>query len=71
MPWREEYAPTDITESFANEITDNVIFVPDRKGHDRKYSLDTSKIKSELSWKPEIRFNDGLLDTVNWIKENF
>lgn len=62
---------SDITEEFANTITENVVFVPDRKGHDRKYSLDTSKIKHELSWTPKVLFDDGILDTVRWIKENF
>lgn len=62
---------SDITESFANEITDNFVFVPDRKGHDRKYSLDTSKIKSELSWEPTVSFAEGLDHTVAWIKENY
>jgi len=61
----------DITEDFANKITDNVEFVPDRPGHDRKYSLDCSKIEKELSWKPEAEFETALLDTVKWIKENF
>ena len=61
----------DITEDFANEITDNVEFVPDRKGHDRKYSLDCSKIERELSWNPAVPFDIGLFDTVKWIKDNF
>ena len=62
---------SDITEAFANEITDNIEFIADRPGHDRKYSLDCSKAKSELSWKPEISFDEGLYDTVKWIKENY
>lgn len=61
---------SDITEDFANEITDNIEFVSDRPGHDRKYSLDSSKIKNELFWIPEISFDEGLLDTVKWIKDN-
>ena len=61
----------DITESFANEITDNVEFVEDRKGHDRKYSINSSKIKNGLSWMPEVEFDKGLFETVKWIKEVF
>ena len=61
----------DITEDFANEITDNVVFVEDRKGHDKKYSLDCSKIKNELSWMPTVNFDAGLFNTVKWIKDNF
>ena len=62
---------SDITEDFANEITDNVEFVADRKGHDRKYSLSSDKIKSELSWEPAVTFDYGIYDTVKWIKDNF
>lgn len=61
----------DITEEFANAITDNVSFVPDRKGHDIKYSINSKKARSELSWKPEIPFDEGLYDTVKWIKDNY
>ena len=62
---------SDSTEDFANEITDNVEFVPDRKGHDRKYSLNSSKLQRELSWMPEVSFNKGIYDTVKFIKDNF
>ncbi|MGH8982065.1 MAG: dTDP-glucose 4,6-dehydratase [Acidimicrobiales bacterium] len=40
--------------------------VPDRPGHDRRYVLDTAKIRSELGWAPEIEFSDGVADTVAW-----
>jgi len=43
--------------------------VKDREGHDRRYALDCSKIQS-LGWKPNIRFEDGLRDTVTWYKNN-
>lgn len=43
--------------------------VPDRPGHDRRYSLDTTKIK-ELGWKPEFGFTESLEKTVRWYKEN-
>ena len=46
-------------------------FVADRKGHDRKYSLDTNKIKSTLYWSANISFDKGLYDTIKWIKEVF
>ena len=41
-------------------------FVPDRPGHDRRYALDASLIRSELGWRPRHRFEDGLADTVAW-----
>jgi dTDP-glucose 4,6-dehydratase len=40
--------------------------VPDRPGHDRRYVLDWSKIHRELGWSPEVGFDGGLADTVEW-----
>jgi dTDP-glucose 4,6-dehydratase len=40
--------------------------VPDRPGHDRRYLLDSSKLRSELGWAPEISWEDGLAQTVEW-----
>jgi dTDP-glucose 4,6-dehydratase len=45
-------------------------FVKDRKGHDRKYSVNWSKINRELDWKPKYNFNDWLKKTVLWYKDN-
>jgi dTDP-glucose 4,6-dehydratase len=41
-------------------------FVKDRPGHDRRYAIDPSKIECELGWKPRIRFEEGLRETVRW-----
>jgi dTDP-glucose 4,6-dehydratase len=43
--------------------------VPDRLGHDRRYCLDTTKLRG-LGWTPEMDFNDGLRQTVAWYREN-
>jgi len=40
--------------------------VPDRPGHDRRYLLDSSKLRNELGWKPDIAFEDGMRETVEW-----
>ncbi len=45
-------------------------YVPDRPGHDRRYLLDSTKIRSELGWNPEIPFQKGFRETVLWYKEN-
>lgn len=45
-------------------------FVPDRPGHDRRYAINASKIKSELGWSPSISWNDGFEKTVNWYLNN-
>jgi len=46
-----------------------VASVPDRPGHDYRYSLDWSRL-AELGWKPETRFHDGLAETVEWYREH-
>jgi dTDP-glucose 4,6-dehydratase len=43
--------------------------VQDRPGHDRRYSLDTSKLRA-LGWQPQVPFERGLADTVNWYRQN-
>jgi dTDP-glucose 4,6-dehydratase len=44
--------------------------VPDRPGHDRRYLLDSSKLRRELGWQPEVGFDDGLRATVEWYRDN-
>jgi dTDP-glucose 4,6-dehydratase len=48
--------------SYANQIT----FVTDRPGHDRRYAIDASKLEQELSWKPVETFESGIRQTVQW-----
>jgi dTDP-glucose 4,6-dehydratase len=43
--------------------------VQDRPGHDLRYSLDTSKVK-KLGWQPQVRFDEGLKETVRWYRDN-
>jgi dTDP-glucose 4,6-dehydratase len=43
--------------------------VADRPGHDRRYSLDTSKLRA-IGWEPKVEFADGLADTVEWYRAN-
>jgi dTDP-glucose 4,6-dehydratase len=45
-------------------------YVPDRPGHDRRYLLDSEKIRKELGWQPQILFGEGLRETVLWYKNN-
>jgi dTDP-glucose 4,6-dehydratase len=44
--------------------------VPDRPGHDRRYLLDSSKLRLELGWEPEWEFDPGLAATVEWYAAN-
>lgn len=41
-------------------------YVEDRKGHDRRYAIDASKIKAELGWQPQYDFDTGLQQTISW-----
>lgn len=52
--------------SYSNQIT----FVKDRPGHDRRYAIDFTKISTELGWRPEMTFEEGIEKTVNWYLEN-
>lgn len=44
--------------------------VADRKGHDRRYAIDPSKIQKELGWEPETAFEDGIRKTIQWYLDN-
>ena len=73
----ETYNVGSGVEKTIDEIADTVLeltgkppslkaIVPDRPGHDRRYLLDSSKIRRELGWKPDIAFDDGMRETVEW-----
>ncbi|MDP4092276.1 MAG: dTDP-glucose 4,6-dehydratase [Bacillota bacterium] len=44
-------------------------FVKDRLGHDRRYAVDSTKIRNELNWQPEMKFETGIIKTINWHME--
>jgi dTDP-glucose 4,6-dehydratase len=44
--------------------------VPDRPGHDRRYLLDSTKLREQLGWRDEIPFEEGLAETVRWYEAN-
>lgn len=49
---------------------EKIDFVEDRLGHDFRYAIDSSKIKNQLGWKPQITFEDGLKLTIDWYLQN-
>ncbi len=56
--------------SVMNKDTASYEMSEDRPGHDYRYSLDSSKIRKELKWKPEVNFGEGLKATVEWYLKN-
>ena len=52
------------------EDKSSIEFVKDREGHDLRYSLDWTKINKELGYEPQVKFEDGLNDTIQWYREN-
>jgi dTDP-glucose 4,6-dehydratase len=58
--------PRSDGKSYAEQIT----FVTDRPGHDRRYAIDASKIERELGWRPAETFDTGIRKTVQWYLDN-
>lgn len=54
----------------AAKYEEQITYVPDRPGHDRRYAIDSSKIQRELGWKPRETFESGLAKTVHWYLNN-
>ena len=53
-----------------DEDSDLITFVEDRKGHDLRYAIDSTKLQRELGWEPSLQFEEGLLKTVRWYLDN-
>ena len=62
----DELRPRTDGQSYAQQIT----FVKDRPGHDRRYAIDARKIERELGWRPAETFDTGIRKTVQWYLEN-
>jgi dTDP-glucose 4,6-dehydratase len=62
----------EITRIILDELQlgeDSIRRVPDRPGHDRRYSLDCSKLR-KMGWTPEVEFEEGLRETIRWYRDN-
>jgi len=62
----DEQMPRNDGKSYADQIE----FVADRPGHDRRYAIDPTKIQNELGWQPLTSFEDGICQTVEWYLAN-
>ncbi|GAB7225735.1 dTDP-glucose 4,6-dehydratase [Vibrio owensii] len=54
----------------SNKYAEQITYVQDRPGHDRRYAIDSSKMQRELGWTPEETFESGLKKTVQWYLDN-
>lgn len=60
-----------INKSYDERVSNKLItYVQDRKGHDRRYAIDSSKISKDLGWFPETKFEDGIKITIDWYMNN-
>ncbi|MBW3042881.1 dTDP-glucose 4,6-dehydratase [Prochlorococcus marinus] len=76
----EEHTNNDIAESICSMLdlinpndkphTRLIKNIVDRPGHDRRYAIDSSKIRTEIGWQPKYNFQEGIKKTVSWYYEN-
>ena len=64
--WMDELVP----DSHHRPHADLIEFVTDRPGHDRRYAVDSSRVRRELGWQPSVDLHEGLGRTVRWYLEN-
>lgn len=58
-------------KNYDKKISKDLIkFVEDRKGHDFRYAIDSSKIKRDLGWEPSVSFEEGMAKTMKWYLNN-
>lgn len=56
--------------SDGHQYEEQITFIKDRPGHDRRYAINASKLKRELGWEPQETFETGLAKTVEWYLQN-
>ena len=68
-----EKANIDVVKTILKQLgkgEDMIEYVKDRKGHDRRYAIDPTKIHEELGWMPATKFEDGIKATIQWYLDN-
>jgi dTDP-glucose 4,6-dehydratase len=69
----EELTNKELTNIILNAFSkgdESIEYVPDRLGHDFRYSVNIKKISSELGYSPQVKFKDGIKETIKWYQEN-
>jgi dTDP-glucose 4,6-dehydratase len=70
---RNEQHNLDVVQAILDALgkPHNLIkFIEDRPGHDRRYAIDPAKSETELGWKPQMSWKDGLASTIRWYQDN-
>ena len=70
---RNERPNIDVVKSLLDTLEKPhslIKYVADRLGHDRRYAIDPAKTETELGWKPQMTWEDGLRRTIDWYREN-
>ncbi|HRG07559.1 MAG TPA: GDP-mannose 4,6-dehydratase, partial [Cyclobacteriaceae bacterium] len=62
----DQEKPSPSGKSYKEQIT----YVKDRAGHDKRYAIDATKIETELGWKAEENFESGIIKTIRWYLKN-
>ncbi|PEM33081.1 dTDP-glucose 4,6-dehydratase [Bacillus wiedmannii] len=68
-----EKTNVDVVEqiiSLLGKTKEDIAYVTDRLGHDRRYAIDAQKMKNELGWEPQYTFEQGLKETVEWYEHH-
>src|SRR5690606_11287436 len=61
----------EVCPGTSGSYKDQVTYVEDRAGHDKRYAIDASKIENKLGWKAEENFESGIRKTVEWYLEKY
>ena len=61
---------TDIILKVTGKPESLKTYVPDRPGHDRRYAVDSGKLREELGWRPTVDFEEGMRQTIEWYMKN-
>jgi dTDP-glucose 4,6-dehydratase len=60
----------DILDREFHQEVSPIRFITDRKGHDRRYAIDSAKLQKELDWRPLTKFSEGIRETIGWYLEH-